>query len=175
MQEELGRGKRARSARKYDDDQDVTEVGKRVWQGHEHAVLVSSRSVPEGACHGRTLVVKACPEQLQWQRPKGSKRAVVLECHMNDEDMARAQIEDACALAHSRVALEFGHRRPDTVLFVCNAGVNRSTLLCAHHLVQCGCDGKSAIAALEHGRGSSLPGWPVLVNPSFRGYIESLV
>ena len=61
----------------------------------------------------------------------------------------------------------------ERVVFVCQAGVNRSSLALCYYLASCGtCTWREAEAALTRAKRGAAAGWPTLANRAFVRYLE---
>lgn len=135
------------------------------------AVFYSGRAPEEHAV--RTLVVTLHSER----RPKHfPRRGRAPPCHIGfpfDDSEAFDEVALRRTLDSMVEAID-AVQDCDRVLFVCQAGINRSSLALCYYCASSagGCGWRSAKQALVDAKGASSPGWPTLSNIAFEAFLE---
>lgn len=104
------------------------------------------------------------------ERPRGLKRGVI---HVGARFDDSADFDDAELARHlDKMGAYVWAADTERVVFVCQAGVNRSSLALCYYVAKYGsCCWQEAKAALITGKGSAGKGWPTLENSSFEAFL----
>ena len=121
----------------------------------------------------RTLVVTLYTSQRPKNLPKGGyNHPQHVGCPFDDSEKFD---EDALRRTLDSMVMAIDEARECTrVLFVCQAGINRSSLALCYYCAasgQAGCSWRDAKRALIEAKGPSATGWPTLSNTAFEAFL----
>lgn len=137
------------------------------------AISLTSADVLEDAaergavfCGARTVVVTLHTDERPKGLPRGTKHVAAAfdDSHRFDDDAMARQLDRMVAAVDAAGA--------PRVVFVCHAGVNRSSLaLCYYCAKAGGCGWLQAKAAIVGAKGVAARGWPTLENAAFERFL----